>query len=88
LKPLDKIALIIAATAAIILVMISLGPMVTGVPLTDAKAQIVGNLISSFIAILSMYVGAQLKARADEEDVPKAGVSGGSDGLERRAGRE
>ncbi len=67
MKPIDKIALIITATTAAILLLITVGPLVTGKVLSEDKAHIVGNLISSFIAILSMYVGAQMKAAGDTD---------------------
>ena len=69
--PIDKIALIITVTTAVILLSVTLSPMVTGRPISEDKARIVGNLVSSFIAILSMYVGSRLKPRGeDPAEVP------------------
>lgn len=72
MRTIDKIALIITATTAAILLMITIGPLVTGKPLSEEKAGIVGNLISSFIAILSMYVGSQMKVGAEPDSEKKA----------------
>ena len=66
MKPLDKIALIITVTTAAILLLTVVSPLLTGRAITDTKARMIAGLISSFVAILSMYVGAQLKARSED----------------------
>jgi multisubunit Na+/H+ antiporter MnhF subunit len=66
MSTIDKIALIVTVTISFILVTIVLGPFITGRVLSDDKAQIIGNLISAFMAIIGMYVGAKLKAGGDK----------------------
>lgn len=61
MKTLDYIAIIVTFTVALILLSTVLGPIITGRALSDEKAQLVSNLISSFIAIIGMYVGAKLR---------------------------
>jgi hypothetical protein len=61
MKPIDAIALIIASTTAVILVLAVASPLLTGVPMSEDKARIVAGLISSFLAILSMYAGSRMK---------------------------
>jgi hypothetical protein len=54
--------LIVTLVISAILLTIIIGPLITGRVLSDAKAQIVGNLISAFMTIIGMYVGAKLKS--------------------------
>jgi len=61
-QTLDKIALVVTVTVSIILLVIIVSPVFTGRTLSNEKAQMVSGLISSFIAIIGMYVGAKLKS--------------------------
>lgn len=60
---LDRIALIITITVAIILLTVTISPMITGRPLTQEKAELLAELVGAFIVILGMFVGARLKDR-------------------------
>ena len=66
LKPVDIIAIIATLSVSFILVATVVGTIVRGEPLTDEKAKIVGTLVSSFIAIVSMYVGSRIKGGSDD----------------------
>jgi hypothetical protein len=68
MKPVDKIVFLVAATISAMFVVIMITPLVTDRPLSSDKAQIVGNLISSLIAILSLYVGAKLSKKDPPKD--------------------
>jgi hypothetical protein len=61
MKPIDVVALIIATTTSLILMLAVASPLVTGVPMSESKARIVAGLVSSFVAILSMYAGSRLQ---------------------------
>ena len=61
MKTVDIIALIATVTVSVILLATVLGTALKGEPLSDAKAEIVGRLVASFMAIISLYVGSKIK---------------------------
>ncbi len=68
MKTIDVIALIVTATTALILLVAVVSPLITGVPLSDGKASMVAGLVTSFMAILSIYVGAAMKSTNPPND--------------------
>ena len=66
MKTLDYIALIVTCTVSLILLFIVVSPAITGNTLSDSKAQLVHNLISSYMTLAAMYVGAKLKSKIDK----------------------
>lgn len=69
LGPEDLIAIIIAIAISIILVAVVLIPLVLDYELSDKKAEIIGGLITSFIAILSIYIGSKIRKNGKNGNV-------------------
>ena len=61
MKTVDIVAITLTFAVALILISTVLGNAITGRELSEEKAQLVGNLVSSCIAIVSMYVGSKMK---------------------------
>ncbi len=53
----DRTVLILTVTIAIVVVTATMSPLITGQPLSDAKADMLSNLVSSLIAIVSFSLG-------------------------------
>jgi hypothetical protein len=57
----DRIVLMITATICIVVVTATIGPLITGTPATQEKADLLANLVSSLIAIVSFSLGRDSK---------------------------
>ena len=53
----EKIILMITATVCLILIVSSIGPLITGKSLTETKAKMLVGVVGSLVAIISMYIG-------------------------------
>jgi len=57
LTAVEKIILMITGTVCLILILSSVGPLITGRALTETKAKMLVGVIGSLVAIISMYIG-------------------------------
>lgn len=61
MKPTDIVVLILAGTLAIIQIMVIIGALISGEPMTDKGAEIMGDLVLGEVAIISYYIGNRTK---------------------------
>jgi hypothetical protein len=54
----DKVILIITVTVCLVVVLAVIAPLITGNPNSDAKADMLANVVSSLIAIVSFSLGS------------------------------
>ena len=57
----DKVVLIITVTVCLVVLLAMVGPMITGTPASSEGRDILGNLVSSLIAIVSFSIGRDAK---------------------------
>lgn len=69
MKTIDIVVLILTIAVASVMLGSLFIPLVTNEPLTDVKAKILAGIITSVIAIISLYVGSKLNTNwyKDEE---------------------
>ena len=61
-RPVDIVAVILAASIGVALLITVIVPLIIGEPITDARARFVASVANTMIAVLSVYVGAKLKS--------------------------
>ena len=66
-RPVDYIAITFSAVIAIALLMVGIGTLFLGAPLTDHRARLVEIVVSAVLSIISMYVGAQIQKKRDQD---------------------
>jgi len=63
MKTVDLVIIILTAVVSISLIVSMTAPMITGLPLSDSKAQLVAGLLSSVVTIINIYVGYHVGKR-------------------------
>ena len=63
MKTVDLVIIILTAVVSISLIVSMTGPLITGEPLSDGKAQLVAGLLSSVVTIINIYVGYHVGRR-------------------------
>ena len=64
MKPLNYIMLILTFIIMVIMISIVISPfIIDNYSMSEGKAKMFANLISSIIAIISMYVGSKLNSK-------------------------
>ncbi len=67
-RPVDYIALIFSAVISFGLVAIVVASAFMGLEITDHRARLVEIVISAVLSIISMYVGAQIQKKRDQDE--------------------
>ena len=62
MKTHDIIVLILASTVAAILIIVIVGSLTTGKPMSEKGAEIISDMNMAIIAIISMYIGSKIKS--------------------------
>lgn len=61
-NPVDWIVVILAAPVVLALLIAVAGPnLLGGAPSSSDKLEIVGNIMSAIVAVISVYVGSKMK---------------------------
>ena len=66
-KPVDFIATIIALTVCAILATSIAGAVIEQREISEGGREIIDNVIAALLAIVSMYVGASIQKKHDDE---------------------
>ncbi len=66
-RPVDYIALIFSAVISFGMVAIVVASAFMGLEITDHRARLVEIVISAVLSIISMYVGAQIQKKKDQD---------------------
>ena len=67
-RPVDYIAVLFSVVIATALLMVGTATLFLGAPLSDARARLVEIVISAVLSIISMYVGAQIQKKRDQDE--------------------
>ena len=65
MKPVDYVILILTVPVAILIIVAAVSPVFTGRILSEPKAQLMGELVKSVIAVVLVYVGFKLRGSDD-----------------------
>jgi hypothetical protein len=65
-KPVDYVVLGIAGIIGLVVVMPMIHTMWSDMPYDEGRGKTVGAIVTSLVAILSIYVGSKLKDKNDE----------------------
>ena len=66
MKPVDAVVAVLAVAIGLTVVLPLLGIMIHGISFDEDRAKVIAGLLSSMIAIVSVYVGSRLKGKDDE----------------------
>ena len=67
-RPVDYIALIFSGVIGFGLIAIVIASAFLGLEITDHRARVVEIVLSAVLSIISMYVGAQIQKKRDQDD--------------------
>ena len=62
MKPVDYVILILTVPVAVLILVATISPLFTGRAISDSKAQLLGGIVESVIAIVLVYVGFKLRS--------------------------
>ena len=68
MKPVDWVVLSMAVTVCAVVFIQPLKYIVFGESISPETAKLVAGIITSMLAVISMYVGSKIRHRNDDED--------------------
>jgi hypothetical protein len=66
MKPVDAIVAILAVIIGLVVVLPLLGVVIHSYEFDDGRAEVLAGLVSSLVAIVSVYVGSRLRNKDDD----------------------